>query len=30
MRPTFDATADKAVVIFVDALRGDLEDIIKV
>jgi HK97 gp10 family phage protein len=28
-RPTFDATADKAVEIFVDALRGDLKDIIK-
>lgn len=28
-RPTFDATADKVVEIFVDALRDGLEDVIK-
>lgn len=29
MRPTFDATADKAVQIFVATLRADLDDVVK-
>jgi HK97 gp10 family phage protein len=29
VRPTFDATADQVVSIFVDVLRGDLEDVAK-